>query len=90
MTEKAMPPLNEPPVVAVRLTVEKLPADIATERDAAAEPTATVTVAGAPGRTVDELKLTLTPVGIEADSVTAFWAEPLSVTEMVKTAELPA
>lgn len=35
LTEKAMPPLNEPPVVAVRLSVEKLPADIATELDAA-------------------------------------------------------
>jgi len=40
--------------------------------DAAAEPTATVTVTGAPGKKVDELKLTLTPVGAEADKVTAF------------------
>lgn len=58
--------------------------------NAAAEPTATVTVTGEPGRTVDELKLTLTPASVEADKVTAFLAEPLSVTEMMKEAEFPA
>ena len=50
----------------------------------------TVTVTGSPGSTVDELKPTLRPAGTDALRLTAFCAEPLSVTPIVKLAGSPA
>jgi len=76
--------------VSVCVPVASDPVNVTVCAPAAAEAaTATVTVTVDPGKIVAELKLTVTPAGALAASVTLFFAVPLSVTLTVNVAVLP-